>query len=76
MMGRDMGGEIMAARASSAGDLQTAVTAIIQRYRSLAKTMNDRYDTETNHGRNRDAQARWDARIRSSMQSGARFTPP
>jgi hypothetical protein len=76
MMGRDMGAEIMAARASSTGDLQTAVTAIIQRYRTLAKTLNDRYDTETNHGRNREAQARWDARIRSSMQSGARFTTP
>jgi hypothetical protein len=76
MMGRDLGAEIMAARASSTADLQTAVTAIIQRYRTLATSLNDRYDVETNHGRNRDAQARWDARIRSSMQSGARFTPP
>jgi hypothetical protein len=76
MMGRDMGGEIMAARASSAGELQTAVTAIIQRYRSLATSLNGRYDTETNHGRNRDAQARWDARIRGSIQSGARFSAP
>ena len=76
LMGRDMGKEIVAARASSKDDLQTKVTQIIEKYAQRAKDLSAQYDDETNHGRNRDAQKKWNDRIHSAMQSGARFTAP
>jgi len=71
-----MGNEILAARAGSTEDLQTQISSIIARYRTRASTLNSRYDTETNHGINREVQARWDAAIRSSIQGGTRFATP
>ena len=76
LMGRDMGNEIVAARASSRDDLQTKVTQIIQKYAQRAKDLSAQYDEETKNGRNREAQKKWDDKIRSAMQSGARFTAP
>ncbi len=76
LLGRDMGNEIVAARGRSTADLQAKVTQIIQTYRQRAKTWTDRYDTETDHSRNRAAQKRWDDQMHSAMQSGARFSPP
>jgi hypothetical protein len=76
LMGRDMGNEILAARAGSLEDLQQQVTDIIERYRQRARDLNSRYDTETGGGRNRDAQRRWDERIRSCMSNGTPFSAP
>jgi hypothetical protein len=76
LLGRDMGNEIVAARGRSTDDLQAKVTRIIQTYRQRAKAWTERYDTETDHSRNRAAQKRWDDQMHSAMQSGARFSPP
>lgn len=76
LMGRDMGNEILAARAPSAEALQQVVSEIIQRYRDRARALTRQYDTDTNHGRNREAQQRWDQRIRSCMDNGTPFTAP
>lgn len=76
LMGRDMGHEILAARAGTLEDLQQRITAIIERYRQRGRDLNARYDTETGGGRNRDAQRRWDERIRSSIDSGTAFSAP
>jgi hypothetical protein len=76
LMGRDMGNEILAARARTVDGLQEQVTRIIERYRQRSQELNDLYDTQTNHSRNRDAQARWDERIRASMTNGTRFSAP
>lgn len=76
LSGREMGNEILAARAGTLEDLQRQVTAIIERARARAQTWNARYDTETGGGRNRDAQRRWDERIRSCITNGTPFSPP
>jgi predicted secreted Zn-dependent protease len=76
LMGRDMGNEILAARAGTLEDLQQQITAIIERYRQRGRDLNARYDTETGGGRNRDAQRRWDERIRSSIDGGTAFSAP
>jgi hypothetical protein len=76
LMGRDMGNEILAARAPSADALQQIVTEIIQRYRQRGIDLSAQYDTDTNHGRNREAQARWDRAIQTAMTSTTRFSAP
>jgi Bacterial protein of unknown function (DUF922) len=76
LMGRDMGNEIMAARGRTVHALQLQVTGIITRYRRRAADLNSRYDTETDHGRTRDAQQRWDEHIRGSIRNGTRFSAP
>jgi hypothetical protein len=76
LTGRDMGNEILAARAGTLEDLQRQVTDIIERARQRAQDLNARYDTETGGGANRDAQRRWDERIRSSISSGTAFSAP
>ncbi len=76
LMGRDMGSEILAARAGTLEDLQRLITSIIERYRQRARDFTRQYDTETNHGRNRDAQRRWDERIRSCISNGTPFSAP
>jgi flagellar biosynthesis chaperone FliJ len=72
-MGRDMGNEIVAVRARGRDDLQTKVTQIIDKYRRRAKALTERYDTETDHSRNRQAQKKWDDAIQSAMKSGDPF---
>jgi hypothetical protein len=76
LTGRDMGNEILAARAGTLEDLQRQVTDIIERARQRAQDLNARYDTETGGGRNRDAQRRWDESIRSSISNGTSFSAP
>jgi len=76
LMGRDMGNEILAARAGTLADLQQQVTRIIERYRQRSQALSDQYDTETRNGRDRDAQRRWDDRIRQSMDQGTPFSAP
>jgi hypothetical protein len=76
LMGRDMGNEIVAVRARSRQDLQTKVTQIIEKYRRRAKALSERYDTETDHSGNRQAQKRWDDAIQSAMKSGNPFSEP
>ena len=76
LSGRDMGNEILAARAGTLEDLQRQVTDIIERSRQQAQELNARYDTETGGGRNRDAQRRWDERIRSCIANGTPFSAP
>lgn len=76
LMGRDMGNEILAARTGTLEDLQRQITSIIGRYRQRARELNARYDTETGGGRNRDAQRRWDERIRSCISNGTPFLAP
>lgn len=76
LTGRDMGNEILAARAGTLEDLQRQITDIIERTRQRAQELNARYDTETGGGRNRDAQRRWDERIRSCISNGTPFSAP
>jgi Bacterial protein of unknown function (DUF922) len=76
LTGRDMGNEIVAVRAHSRADLQTKVTQIIEKYRRLAKALSGRYDTETDHSRNGQAQERWDDAIHAAMKSGDPFSGP
>jgi hypothetical protein len=76
LTGRDMGNEIVAVRARSRDDLQTKVTQIIEKYRQRPKALSERYDTETDHSRNRQAQKRWDGAIQSAMKSGNPFSGP
>ena len=76
LTGRDMGNEILAARAGTLEDLQRQITGIIERTRQRARDLNARYDTETGGGRNRDAQRQWDERIRSSISNGTPFSAP
>jgi hypothetical protein len=76
LMGRDMGNEILAARAPSAAALQEQITAIIERFQRRARELTRQYDTQTGGGRNREAQGRWDQAIRTAMDSGSRFSAP
>jgi hypothetical protein len=76
LMGRDMGNEILAARAATLEDLQQQITSIIGRYRQQARDLNARYDTETRGGANRDAQRRWDESIRGSIDNRTPFAAP
>jgi len=76
LTGRDMGNEILAARAGTLEDLQRQITGIIERARQRAQDLNARYDTETGGGRNRDAQRRWDERIHSCISNGTPFSAP
>lgn len=76
LMGRDMGDEILAARAPSAAALQEQITAIIERYRERGRELTRQYDTDTRGGANREAQARWDQAIQTAMTSGTRFSAP
>ncbi len=76
LMGREMGNEILAARAPTVRALQDLVKGIIARYRQRAKHLNEQYDTATDHGRNREAQRQWDERIRNSSQRGTTFSAP
>jgi hypothetical protein len=76
LSGREMGNEILAARAGTLEDLQRQVTAIIERARERGQDWNARYDTETGGGRNRDVQGRWDERIRSCIGNGTPFSAP
>jgi hypothetical protein len=38
--------------------------------------MSDRYDRETDHGRNADAQRRWEAAIREAREGSHALVPP
>lgn len=75
---RQLMNDLAALRASSAEELQRLVTERIERSRTDAQAMSDRYDSEaeTNHGRNAEKQRQWEAAIRSAMDSGRAFAPP
>ena len=61
--------------ASTPAAQQVRVSQIIRTYRRRAKAWTDSYDTETDHSRNRQAQSRWDERIRDALQNGTPFAP-
>jgi hypothetical protein len=71
---RDLVSDLSAIRAANSEDLQREVTRIIQRQAQLADTLTTQYDTQTDHGRNREAQSRWDAHLNALMQSGGRLS--
>jgi hypothetical protein len=76
LLARDSGNEILAVRASSRDELQARVSTIVKKYQERAETWTKRYDSETDHSRNRDAQKRWDDQIHDAMKDGTPFSPP
>ncbi len=75
LMGRDCAADLAALRARSADELQGEVNRILAHYRQWAQRLNDQYDDETNHSRNREAQQRWEGRIRAAAQNNTRLAP-
>jgi hypothetical protein len=75
---RKLMNDLAALRASSAEELQRLVRERIDRSRTDAQAMSDRYDSEseTDHGRNAGRQRLWEAAIREAIESGGAFTPP
>lgn len=73
LMGRDTMNDLKALRARSSRDLQQKVTALLEKYRDLAKTFTEKYDKETDHGRNTKAQAQWEQKIADAMKNGTRL---
>jgi hypothetical protein len=73
LLWRDMANDILRIRARTTRDLQREISRVMERYRPVFERMTDRYDTETNHSLNRDAQQRWDERIRNAIDRGTRF---
>jgi hypothetical protein len=75
---RDMVAQIAAVRAASPQDLQTQVTAIIERTKTLGKRLTDLYDgdgsTGTHHGKHAANQARWEAHLRDHRDKNLRLT--
>lgn len=65
-----------ALRAENAEDLQRQVTEQIEASRTTAQALSDRYDEETDHGRNAEMQRRWDSAIRDAIRSGNAFQAP
>jgi hypothetical protein len=45
----------------------------MKRYKPTFKRMTDRYDKETDHSLNHDAQKKWDEKIRQAMKTGRPF---
>ena len=73
---RQLMNDLAALRAANAEELQNLVTARIERSRTDAQAMSDRYDRETDHGRNADAQRRWEAAIREAREGSHALVPP
>lgn len=57
-------------RASDTEELQRLVTAAINASQKEAQAMSDRYDDETRHGLDVQAQRRWKAAIQAAIDSG------
>lgn len=68
--------DLAALRAANAEELQRLVTERIERSRTEAQAMSDRYDTETDHGRNADIQRRWLEAIREAREGNHALRPP
>ena len=68
--------DLAALRADTTDELQRLVTERIERSRTESQAMSDRYDDETDHGRNADAQRRWETAIREAIDGGHALRPP
>jgi hypothetical protein len=75
LVGRDTMNDLKALRARSSRDLQRDVDRILRNARQLAKTLTDKYDSETNHSQNTRAQQEWEKKIRDALQNGTRLSP-
>lgn len=73
LVARDMIRDLRALRAASTAALQRDVQAIIRRADALADRLTALYDQQTNHGRDRARQARWDQLLRTSIQNSTRL---
>lgn len=75
---RKLMNDLAALRADNATELQRLVTERIERSRTEAQAMSNRYDSEaeTDHGRNAERQRLWEAAIRTAIESGRDFSPP
>jgi hypothetical protein len=67
---RGMMQQIEELRKPSLTELGQALNELLQQTQTDASEMNETYDTETNHGINREAQARWEQRIREAIRAG------
>jgi len=76
LMARQLMNAIAALRESAAQDLLTSATALIQEYGEMGQGWSDDYDTDTDHSRVPDAQARWDEAIQSAIDNETDFRPP
>lgn len=73
LLWRDLANDILSVRARTSDSLGREVNRIMDRYRPIFDRMTEQYDEETNHSLNREAQRRWDERIRNAIERGTRF---
>ena len=68
--------DLSALRTDTTEELQRLVSERIERSRTDAQAVSDRYDEETDHGRSADAQRRWETAIREAIEGGHALRPP
>lgn len=68
--------DLAALRTDDTDELQRRVSERLERSRTEAQEMSDRYDHDTDHGRNAARQALWEAAIREAIDSGHPFREP
>lgn len=71
---RDMVAALGRLRAPSTRGLEREVQALIRSTQALADRLTALYDTQTDHSRNADQQARWEEHLRTAAQTGRRLT--
>ena len=74
IIARDMIRDLRGVRAATTAGLEREVQAIIERADTLADRLTELYDEQTDHGRERAQQARWEALLRTSIQNTRRLT--
>ena len=77
LVARDLVKALGALRVSTTDELQREVSRLYETFDAWAKKLSQRYDDETNHGRNTKVQVEWESRIRTCIQQGTSLgTPP
>ena len=74
LIARDLIAVLRALRAPTVPGLERELKAAIRRADALADRLTKQYDTETDHGRNRAKQEKWDTLLRVSKERGTRLT--
>jgi hypothetical protein len=74
LVARDMIRDLRGLRAASTAALGREVQAIIRRADALADRLTILYDEQTNHGRNRAKQEKWEQLLRTSIQNSTRLS--
>ena len=74
LVARDLIADLRSLRAATTAALEREVKGAIRRADTLADSLTQRYDTDTDHGRTQPKQDKWNALLQAAMKNGTRLT--